>query len=301
MCFGGGSTISDGERTLAKKIYHFFLIYLFMKIYIILPCYNESASLGFLLQKICSLKARTDCPMDIIAVDDGSTDNTGEILRDWSRQIPITIIKHKINRGLGETSRDGFEAAADLASPEDIIIRMDADNTHEPDYIPSMVKKIREGYEIVIASRFQKGGGMLGLGSYRTLISLMANMFMKCLFPVKGVWEYSCGFRAYRAELIQTAIRIFGDQFISLKGVGFTCTLEKLVKLRMLGAKVAEVPFVLRYDQKSGSSKMVTSITTLGYLLLALKYIYPWGPVSKKWIKSAKKYKQLKKSLVCVK
>lgn len=265
-----------------------------MAIFIILPCYNEEGSLEPLLSKINALNGKVDS-IHVVAVNDGSSDNTGAILKKWSVKLPMTIVIHKINRGLGETARDGFETAAELAQPEDIIVRMDADNTHEPDYIPSMIEKINQGFDVVITSRFQKGGGMEGVNSYRTIISLCANVFMKILFPIKGVWDYSCGFRAYRADIIQTAVGIFGDQFIGLKGLGFTCTLEKIVKLRLLGAKMAEVPFVLRYDQKSGQSKLISSITTLGYLLLALKYIYPWGPVAKRWIKDAKEYKKLKK------
>ncbi len=246
-----------------------------------------------LLEKITALQTRVEYPIHVIAVNDGSKDMTANILKQWSLHLPITIITHKINRGLGETVRDGFEIAAELTRPEDVIVRMDADNTHEPDYIPSMIKKISEGYDVVIASRFKKGGGMEGVNAYRTFISLCANIFMKCLFPIKGVWDYSCGFRAYRAGLIQHAIRIYGDQFIGLKGLGFTCTLEKVIKLRLLGARMSEVPFVLRYDQKAGKSKMISSITTVGYLILALLNIYPWGPLTKKWRKEAREYRKM--------
>lgn len=267
-----------------------------MNIFIVLPCYNEEISLPPLLSKIVSLKERTGHPIHVVAVNDGSRDSTEAVLRQLSVQVPMTIVSHKINRGLGETSRDGFEAAAELAVPGDLIVRMDADNTHEPEYIPSMIKKIEEGFDVVIASRFQKGGGMEGVNAYRTIISLCANVFMKTLFPIRGVWDYSCGFRAYRAELIQEALKIYGDQFIALKGLGFTCTLEKLVKLRLLGGRMAEVPFRLRYDQKAGASKMISSVTTVGYLMLALLNIYPWGPLAKRWRTEAKQYRRMMKS-----
>ncbi|MBI2091411.1 MAG: glycosyltransferase family 2 protein, partial [Deltaproteobacteria bacterium] len=246
-----------------------------MNIFIILPCYNEENSLQHLLLKITAFQAKFNKSVHVVAVNDGSDDKTDEVLKDWSVRFPMTIITHKINRGLGETIRDGMEAAAELASKEDIIVRMDADNTHEPAYIPLMISKINDGYDVAIASRFQKGGGMEGVGLYRTLVSLGANAFMKLLFPIKGVWDYSCGFRAYKAALIKEAIGIYGDQFIGLKGLGFTCTLEKIVKLRLLGALMGEVPFILRYDQKVDKSKMISSITTVGYLMLAILNIYP--------------------------
>ncbi len=65
--------------------------------------------------------------------------------------------------------------------------------------------------------------------------------------------------------------------------MGFTCTVEKLLKFRMMGARFAEIPFVLRYDQKRSSSKMLSSVTTLGYGVLILKYIYPWGEQGQRW------------------
>lgn len=247
-----------------------------MKIYVVLPLYNEAATLPLLLTGLKAvLQDRYD--FTIIAVDDGSGDETPLILKEWSGSLPIQVIRHPINRGLGETVRDGFEWIADHSSPDDIIIRMDGDNTHDPQYLPALIQKISEGNDVVMASRFSPGGGMMGVNAYRTFISLCANMFMKLLFPIRGVRDYSCGFRAYRAVVIKRAIHLFGNLFIDLKGLGFTCTVEKLIKCRMLKARMAEVPFVLRYDQKEGASKMITSITTLGYLILALKNIYPWG------------------------
>ena len=77
-----------------------------------------------------------------------------------------------------------------------------------------------------------------------------------------------------------------------LKGMGFTGTVEKLIKFRMLGAKITEIPFILRYDQKKSPSKMVTSITTFGYLTLIIKYVYPWGDISKGWRKKISEYKK---------
>lgn len=253
---------------------------------VILPAYNEEKSLDNLLSKIDKTLKRYD--YRIIVVNDGSKDKTREKLEFYQTQMPIEVINHKINRGLGETSRDMFERAAELCNPDDIIIRMDCDDTHEPKYMLDMLKKIDEGYDVVIASRFQPGGGQHGLNGYRKFISRCANVFMKVFFPIKGVWEYSCGYRAYRASIIQDVLKIYGNDFISLKGLGFTCTLEKLVVLRNIKARFAEVPFELHYEQKLSTSKMLSSITTLGYLVLALKYIYPWGPVEKERRKLAK-------------
>lgn len=254
-------------------------------IHILLPAYNEEAALAPMMEKIARVMLQMGASYRVVVVDDGSKDATGAILRKLSQQYPLHALTHKYNRGLGETARDGFEFIAETAHSSDIIVRMDCDDTHDPSYIPAMVAKLREGNEVVTTSRYVKGGGQIGLDWYRRTISRCANLLLKSVFNIKGLKEYTCGYRAYRVSLIQDAIAIFGNRFIDLKGLGFTGTIEKLVKCRMMGANVAEVPFVLRYDRKQSVSKVVTSITTLGYLVLIAKYIRPWGDLGVQWKK----------------
>jgi dolichol-phosphate mannosyltransferase len=252
-------------------------------IYILLPAYNEEHALVPLAEKIDRVMKQIASPYRILVVNDGSRDRTAEIVEDLKRNYAIDLITHKYNRGLGETIRDGLEYIAEVATPGDIVVRMDCDDTHDPAYIPSMVEKIREGYEVVITSRYAPGGGQVGVDWYRRTISRIANLLMKTCFPLPGIWEYTCGFRAYRASLIQDAIEIFGNRFLDLKGMGFTGTVEKVIKCKMMGARMTEVPFVLRYDRKMSSSKVVTSLTTLGYLVLIAKYCVYWGDLGKEW------------------
>lgn len=266
-------------------------------IYILLPAYNEEKALPALIPKIDQTLKALGKDYCLIICDDGSRDKTGEIIREFARKFPSEILVHKINRGLGETSRDLFERVAELAKPEDVIIRMDCDNTHEPAFIPQMLSKIEQGFDVVIASRFQPRGGQVGLNTYKAFVSLGANLFMKLVFPIEGVREYSCGFRAYRADVIKAAIDIFGNNFIQLKGLGFTCTIEKFVKLKMLRARFTEIPFVLRYDQKKSQSKMVGSVTTFGYFTLVIFYYWPWGGWRRGYRNKIKDY--LKKKEVC--
>jgi len=246
-------------------------------ILILLPAYNEEESLPLLMPKLQATLTEMGEEYKILVCNDGSKDRTQALLEEYAATIPLEIIQHKINRGLGESSRDLFERAAEIVEPGDVIIRLDCDDTHEPEYIPSIVNKLRDGFDVVIASRFEPGGGQMGVSGYRAFISRSANLFMKVFFPIRGLKEYSCGFRGYNAEKIQEAVGFFGNNFIQLKGLGFTCTLEKIVKLKLIGAKFGEVPFMLRYDQKQSESKMVSSITTLGYLVMTLLYHWPWG------------------------
>ncbi len=261
-------------------------------IYILLPAYNEEDALEPLVHKIDTVLSKENLRYKIVVVNDGSSDATGKLVSDLCKRYPIDILTHKYNRGLGETARDGFEYIAEISAPGDVAVRMDCDDTHDPKYIPAMVDKINEGYEVVIASRYAPGGGQVGVDWYRRTISRVANLLMKSVFPIHGVWEYTCGFRAYRASVLQDAIQIFGNRFIDLKGMGFTGTVEKIIKFKMMGARVAEVPFVLRYDQKLSTSKVVTSVTTLGYFMLIAKYIRYWGDIGRGWQRDIAERKQ---------
>ena len=200
-------------------------------IVILLPAYNEEESLPRLMPKIKETLEKMYEEYLVLVCNDGSHDKTQSMLESHAQDMPLEIIQHKINRGL-VSSRDLFERASELTNKGDIIVRLDCDDTHEPEYIPSIVAKVRHGFDVVIASRFEPGGGQIGVTGYRAFISRSANLFMKTFFPIPGLKEYSCGFRGYRAEKVQEAIDFFGNNFIQLKGLGFTCTLEKLIKLK---------------------------------------------------------------------
>ncbi len=262
-------------------------------IHVLLPAYNEEQALRPMMEKIDRVMAELRTSYRVVVVNDGSKDRTSEILRELAARYPMDIIIHKYNRGLGETARDGFEYIAETSDPDDIIVRMDCDDTHEPSYIPALVGKIREGYEVVTTSRYVQGGGQIGVNLYRRFVSRCANLLLKFFFPIRGLREYTCGYRAYRVSLIQDALAIFGNQFIDLKGMGFTGTIEKLIKCKMMGARVAEVPFVLRYDQKLSQSKVITSLTTLGYLVLIAKYCAYWGAIGQRWKREIEQRKRV--------
>jgi dolichol-phosphate mannosyltransferase len=246
-------------------------------IWIVLPAYNEEASLPKLLPKIDAAMRERKADYRMIVVNDGSTDRTGEILAECAKSLPLQVFTHPLNRGLGETERDGFELAASASGPDDVIVRVEGDDTHDPQYIFTLIEKLGEGFDVVNTSRFQPGGTQLGVSSYRAFISRCANVFMSVVFPVPNVRDFSCGFRAYRARVVQDAVSVFGNDFVQLRGLGFTSTLEMVVKLHLLGCRCAEVPFVLRYDQKKSASKMVSSITALGYLIMGVLYHWPFS------------------------
>ena len=249
-----------------------------MKLWIFLPAFNEEESLRRLLPKFRDVSTRLPGYESVVfVVDDGSSDGTSRITREAAASQAVELLVHPINRGLGETERDGFEFLAAHVADDDLVVRLDCDDTHEPEYIVSLVDKVNEGFDVVNTSRFQPGGYQKGVNWYRGGISRAANLFMKIMFGMPGIKDFSCGFRAYRGKLVKDSVGVFGNSLLQMRGFGFTSTLEIIVKLHLLGAKFAEVPFGLRYDQKASESKMVSSTTMIGYFVMAMLYHAPGG------------------------
>ena len=241
-----------------------------MNIFLVLPAYNEEASLHSLFESCEKQVWPAPATLRIILVNDGSSDGTARVAEAWSERLPIEVVLHPQNRGLGETIRDGLARAAELAQPEDAIVAMDADNTQPVSLIPRMIRVLEEGKDVVIASRFQPGAQVLGLNPFRHFLTFCARVLYTAVLPVSGVRDYTCGFRAYKASLLQRAFQQYGDSLVTERG--FACMAEILVKLAGLGATMGEVPMVLRYDQKAGASKMGVASTVKASLKLLLRH-----------------------------
>ncbi|WP_146455981.1 glycosyltransferase [Rubripirellula tenax] len=224
------------------------------KVFMALPAYNEEEALPELLERIGEAFADSGLPYEVIIVDDGSKDDTAKIASQMSFQMPIHLVQHEVNSGLGVTIRDGLREAVDRAGERDIIVTMDADNTHPPGLIERMVGMIHEGCDVVIASRFQPGARVIGVPFERHILSIGARVLFTSLFPTRGVRDYTSGYRAYRASVIRQAFAEHGDNFVGEKG--FSCMADVLLKLRSQGVMFGEAPLRLRYDQKGGDSKM---------------------------------------------
>lgn len=239
------------------------------RICVILPAYNEEQNLQQLLERIQRTLEPLDYSYEVLVVNDGSRDRTADIARKMSESMPIQLENHPQNQGLGGTLRTGFLAALRQADPDDVLICMDADNTQPPESIPRMIEMIRDGYDLVIASRFQPGARVIGLSWSRRLMSLGARYVFSTIHPIRGIRDYTCGFRAYRAAILQRAIAEFGDSFFSEKG--FSSMADILLKLRRQPLKAGEIPLVLRYDQKGGASKMKVLGTVWTTLMLVAR------------------------------
>jgi dolichol-phosphate mannosyltransferase len=224
------------------------------RIWIVLPAYNEAAGLPRLLERILALRASSGLPLQVVVVDDGSSDETAALAEGFADRLPLVLERHPRNLGLGATLRDGLLRSVELASAGDVVVTMDADDSHHPDQVPEMVRLLEQGHDVVIASRYRRGSRTLGVPWSRRLMSDAGSWLFRLVLPMRGVRDYTCGFRAYRVEVLRRAVAHWGDRLFDQDG--FQCMVDLLLKLRPLGVSCAEVPMVLRYDLKQSRSKM---------------------------------------------
>lgn len=240
-------------------------------IYIVLPTYNEECVIGLLLRKIDEVMEQINSNYEILIVDDGSTDRTLEVINSFIPKMSIRLFEHKKNEGLGRAIKTGLEQACRNSSGEDIIITMDADNTHDPYYIKPLTEAIQQGYNMAIASRYKKGGKEIGLPFHRHVFSKIINIVLKVVFPIKNVRDYTSGYRAYRTDSLSEAFSFYNGKLVEEKG--FLCMAEILIKLSRVSLNAVEVPLELHYDRKVGFSKMNVPRTIAEYLLLIAKRV----------------------------
>ena len=238
------------------------------KVVLVLPAYNEALNLPKLFERVHCALAPASFTYSVLVVDDGSADNTQEVLGEYKQRIPLLTFRHERNMGLGPTIGDCLREASRIVSDDDIVVSMDADQSHNPGLIPRMAQMIGEGHDVVIASRFQPQARVCGVAAHRRFISWAAAILFRVVFPIPGVRDYTCGFRAYRGAVLKQAFATYGDHFVDQRG--FQCMADILLKLRRIPIIFGEVPMILRYDLKEGASKMKIASTTFATLKLLL-------------------------------
>lgn len=215
-----------------------------MQTYIIVPTYNEAENLPRLLQEIFALELNG---VGVINVDDGSPDSTGDIAEAWAASHPGHVIPiHRSGKlGLGTAYIAGFRRAFELGA--EWVMTMDADFSHNPRYIPSMLAK-REGADLIIGSRYVPGGAMLYCPWYRIALSAGANRIARTALGLK-TGDTTAGFRLYRREVLES---IELDHIFSS---GYSFLIEMLYLVQRRGWRVAEVPIVYE-DRMAGQTKI---------------------------------------------
>lgn len=233
-------------------------------IYFVLPAYNEERNISAVLGGIRDVFANEK--YRVILIDDGSEDNTKEIAIKLSQNIPIHIVEHRKNLGLGRSLKDGLLYLLPFLNEDDVVITMDADNTHPVEVSKKMIKKM-PGYEIVIASRYS-GGAEIGVSLFRRMLSKTSNLVLGFLFHRRGLRDYTSGYRLFRGNLLKKLYQMYGENIICQKGFG--ATTELLLRCLKFKPKICEVPLPLRYDLKKGRSKMRVLKEIFSYLRLIL-------------------------------
>jgi dolichol-phosphate mannosyltransferase len=223
-------------------------------IYFLMPAYNEETEIGPRLRNIAGLMAQKGFPFEIWVVNDGSDDQTVKIVDEVSREIPVHLIHHQRNQGIGVAFLNGLKELVKIVRDDDVIITLDADNTHNLKTVEFMIKRIDEGYEVVIGSCFTTGGMMIGVPLLRYILSYISNLSYRLMFHVKGIRTYTGFYRAHTGAAIKIAFEKFGDHLIEVKG--FAAMAELLIKFRQIPLFMTEVPMIIRYDLKGRASKM---------------------------------------------
>lgn len=236
---------------------------------IVLPAFNEEKDLPSLLARIRETLTGQDFRYQVIVVDDGSKDRTAEIAEAAAKEMPLRLVKHGVNKGLGMAIQTGLTEAMNVA---DAVLVMDADNTHDPLFAIEMVAELEKGdSQLVIASRYQSGSVIMGLSAFRKGLSLGCFLLMKTIVPFKNVRDYSTGFRCYHSSILKRMASVYGADKL-VEESGFVCMLEVLLKLRAIGVRACEIPYVLRYDLKTGVSKLRIWRTLKRYLAVVNRY-----------------------------
>ena len=235
-----------------------------MSLIVGLPCYNEQDNLRELIENVM---AAIPC-VTLFFADDGSTDNSASIIEEFaSENDNIFLIRHEKNMGLGKAMNTILCYAAETYDDNDILVTFDADNTHPPVIAGAMAEMLTsDNLDVVIASRFAKGGQELGLSLLRKLYSRGARLFCTLVFHIKNVRDYSCGYRAYSVALLKELHNKYGGVIVDSSG--FECMVEIINKCR--AARIGEYPLILDYSLKKGASKMRPLKTIFGYFRIAL-------------------------------
>ncbi|MCB0113784.1 MAG: polyprenol monophosphomannose synthase [Caldilineaceae bacterium] len=232
---------------------------------VIVPTYNEKENLAKLVGRLRALPG----DVHVLVVDDNSPDGTGDIADGMAATDPGVHVLHRSGKlGLGTAYRTGFRYGLDRDYR--YICTMDADFSHSPESVPDLLDKAASGYDLVVGSRYVRGGAVVGSTAFRKFISYGANWLAHVLLGV-SVHDCTAGFRCYHRRVLETIDldAIFSSGYSFLTEMAFLC--------ERAGFRIGEVPitFVNRTEGASKISK--NEIYKAFYTLLRLRtQALPW-------------------------
>jgi dolichol-phosphate mannosyltransferase len=228
-----------------------------MDLSIVIPMYNEAENVETTLKRVEEAMAAFKGSYEVIPVDDGSLDNTLEILSDFAEKDKrLKVVSYQRNSGRGKALRVGFEASCG-----EIIVSIDADLSYNPNYIIDLLETLKKESDIdfVLASPYMPGGGVENVPFCRLWISKLGNKVLQFTMP-KRIHTSTGIFQAYRRRVL--------DSF-ELESDGKEIHLEILSKAIALGFRVKEVPALLTGREK-GKSKFKFKKTASSHLIFSL-------------------------------
>jgi len=221
------------------------------KLMVVIPTYNEAENLPQMAEALFALPIDD---LNLLVVDDNSPDGTGQIADELvaQHQGRMFVLHRKEKAGLGPSYIAGFKQAIALGA--DYILQMDADFSHQPKYIPQMLETLEQGADMVLGSRFVRGGSVdPSWGLYRKLLSWWANrLYVPTLLHIP-VFDATGGFRLWRRETL------IGLDLTRVHSSGYVFQVEMAYLTVRLGYKVVEVPIHFP-DRQRGESKMDSRI-----------------------------------------
>jgi dolichol-phosphate mannosyltransferase len=227
-----------------------------MNVLIIVPTYNERDNLSVLAPAILRHEGYR-----LLIVDDASPDGTGAVADDLAKQWPgrLEVVHRTGPRGLGRSYVEGMQRAL-AAGDADVICQMDADLSHDPEYLPSLVAGTAT-YDVVIGSRYLHGISVVNWPLRRIVLSTAANRYIRAVTGL-AVRDCTSGFRCWRRDALA---RLPLDRVMS---DGYAFLVETLYEAWRRGCRIGEVPIIF-IERREGQSKL--SVTVLVESLVA-----PW-------------------------
>nr|PZN32056.1 MAG: dolichyl-phosphate beta-D-mannosyltransferase [Chloroflexota bacterium] len=209
---------------------------------VVIPTYNERENIGALLARILERPR-----FRALVVDDGSPDGTGDVVERLADGEPrIELVRRPAKMGLGTAYVAGFRQA--LASGAAYIFEMDADFSHDPEYLPQLLAAAEERYDLVIGSRYVPGGGTTDWGLVRQMISRGGNLYARAILGLP-LMDATGGFRCYRRQVLESI------DLAQVQSNGYAFQIEMAYRALCAGFRVGEIPIVFP-DRRVGRSKM---------------------------------------------
>lgn len=209
-----------------------------------LPTYCEAANIEKLILEL----ENSDFNPSILVIDDSSPDGTADVVRKLQKKFRnVLLLVRSRKMGLGTAITDGFKAFLSMKHPPKYIVTMDADYSHNPKEIPKLLTPVKKGADLVVGSRYCPGGGAVGWGVCRFLISKIANLVTRFRIEAR-ISDYTSGMRCYSTRLVKGIINDLHSQTYEIQ-------IETIRQANVRGYKIKDVPIVF-INRKKGKSKL---------------------------------------------